>query len=182
VPGHCTGVFIGTRGIACPFQRHLNPRVPGLSPEYSHEGRLQTVITVNFITDMTLITSVRVGPISTGRITHGPPPVVREREVRRLRQGLRLVTQERRGSNRPPSDWRPRPVLAGSVDPAYVCARRGRNRRAKGGVFAFAPTVGKPPNLEIKIIVSTCLPIGLQFYNTRLYLLIHIIVLALLLL
>jgi hypothetical protein len=52
MPGHSTGVFIGTRGTACPCQRHLDPRVPGLSPEYSHEGRLQTVITVNFIKDM----------------------------------------------------------------------------------------------------------------------------------
>jgi hypothetical protein len=121
-------------------QRHLDPRVPGLSLEYSHKWRLQTVITINFITDTDLITPVHAGPISMGRIAHGPPLVVREREVRRLRQGLRLVSCERRGSNRPPSDWRPRPVLAGSVDSAFVCTRRGRSRRAKGGVFAFAPT------------------------------------------
>jgi hypothetical protein len=36
--GHSTGVFIGARGAACPFQRHLDPRVLGLSPEYSNEG------------------------------------------------------------------------------------------------------------------------------------------------
>jgi hypothetical protein len=40
VLGHSTGVFIGTRGVAYPCQRHLDPRVPGLSPEYSHKGRL----------------------------------------------------------------------------------------------------------------------------------------------
>jgi hypothetical protein len=80
------------------------------------------------------------GPISMGRITHGPPPVVREREVRSLWQGLRLVTRERRGSSGPPYGWRPRPVLAGSVGPAFVCARQGRSRGAKGGMFAFAPT------------------------------------------
>jgi hypothetical protein len=40
VPGHCTGVFIGTRGAACPCQRCLDPQVPGLSLEYSHRGRL----------------------------------------------------------------------------------------------------------------------------------------------
>jgi hypothetical protein len=136
VPGHSTGVFIGTRGAACPCQRHLDPRVHGLSSEYSHEGRLQTAITVNFITDTTLITSVHAGPISMGRITHRPPPVVREREVRSLRQGLRLVIRERRGSSGPPYGWRPRPVLAGSAGPAFIYASRG----AKGGVFAFAPT------------------------------------------
>jgi hypothetical protein len=45
------GVFIGTQGASCPCQRRLHPRVPGLSPEYSHEGRLQTVIKVKPITD-----------------------------------------------------------------------------------------------------------------------------------
>jgi hypothetical protein len=47
------GVFIGTRGAACLCQRRLYPRVPSLSPEYSHERRLQTVIKVNTITDTT---------------------------------------------------------------------------------------------------------------------------------
>jgi hypothetical protein len=81
VPGHNTRVFIGTRGDACPCQRHLDPRVPGLSPEYSHEGRLQTVITVNFITDTVQITHVHVGPNSVGRTVHGPLSVVRKWEV-----------------------------------------------------------------------------------------------------
>jgi hypothetical protein len=62
VPGHGTGVFIGTQGAACPCQIHLDPRVPVLSPKYSHEGRLQTVIMVNFITDTALITRVHAGP------------------------------------------------------------------------------------------------------------------------
>jgi hypothetical protein len=66
VPRHSIGVFIGTRGAACPCQRYLDPRVPGLSPEYSHEGRLQTVITVNFIIDTALITHVHAGPNSYG--------------------------------------------------------------------------------------------------------------------
>jgi hypothetical protein len=35
---HSTGVFIGAREDDYPYQRHLDPRVPGLSPEYSHEG------------------------------------------------------------------------------------------------------------------------------------------------
>jgi hypothetical protein len=43
--GHYTGVFIGTRVSNVPRQGRLCPRVPGLSPEYSHKGGLQTVIT-----------------------------------------------------------------------------------------------------------------------------------------
>jgi hypothetical protein len=77
VPRHSTRVFIGTRGVACPCQRHLDPQVPGLSLEYSHEGRLQTVITVNFITDTALIAHSHVGPNSVGRTVHGPLLVVR---------------------------------------------------------------------------------------------------------
>jgi hypothetical protein len=38
--GHCTGVFIGTRASNIPRQGQLCPRVPGLSPEYSHKGGL----------------------------------------------------------------------------------------------------------------------------------------------
>jgi hypothetical protein len=37
----------------------------------------------------------------------------------------------------------PRLVLACSVDVAFVRAMRRRSRRAKGGVFAFAPTMIK---------------------------------------
>jgi hypothetical protein len=96
---------------------------------------------VNFITDTVLITSVHAGPNSVARIAHGPPLVVREQEVHRLRLGLRLVSCGRRGSNRPPSDWRPWPALVGSVDSAFICARWGRSRRANGSVFAFGPTV-----------------------------------------
>jgi hypothetical protein len=58
------GVFIGTRGAVCYCQRRLDPRVPSLSPEYSHEERLQMVIKVNPITDMTLIAPDLTGPIT----------------------------------------------------------------------------------------------------------------------
>jgi hypothetical protein len=60
------GVFIGTRGVACPCQRHLDPRVPGLSLEYSHEGELQPVITVYFIIDMAQPTCAHAGPSFVG--------------------------------------------------------------------------------------------------------------------
>jgi hypothetical protein len=74
-----------------------------------------------------------------GRVTYGPPPVVRERVVRRRRQGLRLATRERRGR----VGLRPIGALGllwCVVDLAFICAMRGRSQSAKGGVFAFAPT------------------------------------------
>jgi hypothetical protein len=73
---HSTGVFICTRGTVRPFQGHLDPRLPSLSLEYSHEGRLQRVITTYFITDTaqpTLLTrGPDAGPCYMGRIVHGP--------------------------------------------------------------------------------------------------------------
>jgi hypothetical protein len=66
------GVFIGTRVVVVPCQRCFCHRVPGLSPEYSHEGRLQTAITVKAITDATHNALILVGPITMGRIPHGP--------------------------------------------------------------------------------------------------------------
>jgi hypothetical protein len=80
VPGHSTRVFIGTRGVANPCQRHLDPRVPGLSPEYFHKGRLQTVITIYLIIDMTQFTHAHVGPSFMGRTVHGPLSVMRTRD------------------------------------------------------------------------------------------------------
>jgi hypothetical protein len=81
VLGHSTGVFIGTQGTAYPCQRHLDPRVPGLSLEYSHVGRFPTVITVYFITYVTQFTHGHAGPSFVGRTVHGPLSVVREWEV-----------------------------------------------------------------------------------------------------
>jgi hypothetical protein len=84
--GHCTGVFIGTRVVVYLCQRRLYPRVPDLSPEHSHEGRLHAVIMVTLITDTTLIALVLARPITMGRIPHGPPRAVTTWEARRLRQ------------------------------------------------------------------------------------------------
>jgi hypothetical protein len=125
--------------VAYPCQRHLHPRVPDISPENSHKGRLQIVIKVNLITDTTLIVLVLAGPITMGRIPHGPLLAVMTREARRLRQGLCLATRERRGPHRSPSGRRLRLVLTCSVNVAFVCAMRRRSRRAKGSVFAFTP-------------------------------------------
>jgi hypothetical protein len=63
---HSTGLFIGTRGVVCPYKKHLDPRLPGLSPEYSHEVRLQPVITVYFITDTAQPTHAHTGPSFVG--------------------------------------------------------------------------------------------------------------------
>jgi hypothetical protein len=141
------GVFIGTRAVACPCQRRLHPRVPSLSPEYSQEGRLHIVIKENLITDTALIALVLTGPITMGRIPHGPLLAVTTREARRLRQGLRLATQERRGPHKSPSGRRLRLVPTCSVNAAFVCMVRRRSRRAKGCVFAFAPTITYSPPL-----------------------------------
>jgi hypothetical protein len=138
--GHCTGVFIGTRQVACPYQRRLHPRVPGLSPKYSHEGRLQIVIKENLITDTTLIALVLTGPITMGRIPHGPLLAVTPWEARRLWQGLRLATREQRGPHRSTSSRCLWLVLTCSVNVAFVCTMRRRSHRAKGSMFAFAPT------------------------------------------
>jgi hypothetical protein len=119
--GHCTRVFIGTRGAAGPCQRRLYPRVPGLSPEYSHKGRLQTVIKVNHITDTTLLRQWRRGrPID-------------------IMRGLRLRHQSEGGH----TGFRPGRALGlflRVVDAAFIRVMRRRRRKAKGSVFAFAPT------------------------------------------
>jgi hypothetical protein len=115
---HSTRVFIGTRGSARPCQGHLDPRLPSLSPEYSHEGRLHRVITIYFITDTTQPTLLTLGPDAgpcyMGRIVHGPLPALRREEVLWPSRGLRLVSPERRGPNMPPyghCSWSVRWVL-----------------------------------------------------------------------
>jgi hypothetical protein len=75
--GRCTGVFIGTRVSTFPWQGNLCPRVPGLSSEYSYKGRLQTVITEKAITDEARNTFIPAGPVTVGRIPHGPPDAMR---------------------------------------------------------------------------------------------------------
>jgi hypothetical protein len=75
--GHCTGVFIGTQVSTVLWQGYLCPRVPRLSLEYSHKGRLQTVITEKAITDEARNMLIRAGPITVGQIPHGPPDAMR---------------------------------------------------------------------------------------------------------
>jgi hypothetical protein len=137
VLGHSTRVFIGTRGIAYPYQKHLDPRVPGLFPEYFNEGRLQTVIMVYFITDTVCPHGAQLcKPNHTWASLHGEGvggPVVfggafvlsRRSEGGQI--GLRLVSAL--------------VYPAGLADAVFICATHGESRRAKGGVFAFIPTI-----------------------------------------
>jgi hypothetical protein len=74
---YCTGVFIGTRVPAVHRQGCLCPREPRVSSEYSHKGRLQTVITEKSITDEARNTLIPVGPVIVGRIPHGLPNTMR---------------------------------------------------------------------------------------------------------
>jgi hypothetical protein len=61
--GHCTGVLIGTRESNVPRQGQLCPRVSGLSPEYSHKGGLQTVITEKLLQMRPVICLSMQGPL-----------------------------------------------------------------------------------------------------------------------
>jgi hypothetical protein len=93
--GHCTGVFIGTRVPTVPWQGRLCPRVPGLSSEYSHKGRLQTVITEKAITDVAHNTLIRAGPVTVGRILHGPPDATRTWDWRTSTEPCHRLALER---------------------------------------------------------------------------------------
>jgi hypothetical protein len=63
----------------------------------THEGRLHTVITVKAITNVALNALILAGPVTVGRIPHGPPGAVTTWETRRLRQSLRLATERTKG-------------------------------------------------------------------------------------
>jgi hypothetical protein len=64
--GHCARVFIGTRVTTVLWQGRLCPQVPGLSLEYSHKRRLQTVIIEKAITDAARNMLIRAGPVTMG--------------------------------------------------------------------------------------------------------------------
>jgi hypothetical protein len=63
------------------LSKTFRPWSTWFTPEYSHEGRLQPVITVYFITDTAQLTHAHVGPSFVGRTVHGPLPILREWEV-----------------------------------------------------------------------------------------------------
>jgi hypothetical protein len=104
------------------------PQAPRLSPEYSHKAGLQTVITGRPLQIRPVMRSGHAGPVTMGRITRGPPCWMRSQDETTSSQ----VFVRRRVGRR---------VSLPVVLPLLV--QRGRRRhRAKGGVFAFARTIG----------------------------------------
>jgi hypothetical protein len=102
------------------------PQTPRLSPEYSHKAGLQTVITEMPLQIRPVTRSGHAGPVTMGRITRGPPCWTRPHGGMTLSQVFVRCRMGRRVSL---------PVVLSLLD-----QRPRRRPRAKGGVFAFAPT------------------------------------------
>ena len=110
-----------------PCQRHLDPRVPSLSPEYSHEGRLQPVITIYFITNAAQLTHAHAGPSFVGRTVYGPLPVLREWEVLWSSAGPSCLIGAKGVEHA--SVWSvPLVCPAGPVDAVFFRAARSKSR------------------------------------------------------
>jgi hypothetical protein len=91
-------------------------------------GRLQIVITEKAVTDEARNTLIRAGPVTVGRIPHGPPSAMRTWDLQTSSEScLRLAMEGTKGD-------RSGVVFAG--------AARRRRHRAEGSVFAFAQTTG----------------------------------------
>jgi hypothetical protein len=104
------------------------PQLPRLSPEYSHKAGLQTVITGMPLQIRPVTRGGHAGPVTMGRITRGPLSWTRPHCGMTPSQAFVWCRIERRGSL---------PVLS------LLDQRLQRRPRAKGGVFAFAPTPPK---------------------------------------
>jgi hypothetical protein len=103
------------------------PQPPRLSPEYSHKAGLQTVITGMPLQIRPVTRGGHAGPVTMGRITRGPLSWTRPHGGMTTSQAFAWCRIRRRVSL---------PVLSPSDQ------RLQRRPRAKGGVFAFAPTRG----------------------------------------
>jgi hypothetical protein len=102
------------------------PQTPRLSPEYFHKAGLQTVITGRPLQIRPVTRNGHVGPVTMGRIVRGPPFWTRSQDEPTSSQVFVRRRMRRRVSL---------PVVLSPL------AQRVRRRpRAKGGVFAFAPT------------------------------------------
>jgi hypothetical protein len=102
------------------------PQTPRLSPEYSHKAGLQTVITGRPLQIRPVMRSGHAGPVTMDRITRGPPCWTRSQDETTSSLVFVRWHMGRRVSL---------PVVLSPL------VQRGRRRhRAKGGVFAFAPT------------------------------------------
>jgi hypothetical protein len=104
------------------------PQPPRLSPEYSHKAGLQTVITGMPLQIRPVTRGGHAGPVTMGRITRGPLSWTRPHGGMTMSQAFAWCRIRRRVSS---------PVLSPSDQ------RLQRRPRAKGGVFAFAPTYSK---------------------------------------
>jgi hypothetical protein len=101
------------------------PQLPRLSPEYSHKAGLQTVITGTPLQIRPVTRGGHVGPVTMGQIAREPLSWARLHCGMMPSQAFARCRIERRVSL---------PVLSLSDQ------RLQRRPRAKGGVFAFAPT------------------------------------------
>jgi hypothetical protein len=102
------------------------PQTPRLSPEYSHKAGLQTVITGRPLQIRPVTRNGHAGPVTMGQITHGPPFWTR--------------SQDETTSSQVFVWWRMRRRVSLPVVLSPLVHRVRRRPRAKGGVFAFAPT------------------------------------------
>jgi hypothetical protein len=102
------------------------PQTPRLSSEYSHKVGLQTVITEAPLQIRPVTHSGHAGPVTMGRITRGPPCWMRPHGEMTLSQVFVRCRMERRVSL--------------PVELSPLGQRPRRRPRAKGGIFAFAPT------------------------------------------
>jgi hypothetical protein len=102
------------------------PQTPRLSPEYSHKAGLQTVITGRPLQIRLVTRNGHAGPVTMGRIPRGPPFWTRSQDETTSSQVFVRRRMRRRVSL---------PVVL-----SPLVQRVRRRPRAKGGVFAFAPT------------------------------------------
>jgi hypothetical protein len=102
------------------------PQTPRLSPEYSHKAGLQTVITEMPLQIRPVMRSGHAGPVTLGRNTRGPPCWTR--------------AQDETTSSQVFVRWRMGRRVSLPVVLSLLVQRLRRRHRAKGGVFAFAPT------------------------------------------
>jgi hypothetical protein len=105
------------------------PQPPRLSPEYSNKAGLQTVITGMPLQIRPVTRGGHAGPVTMGRITRGPLSWTRPHGGMTTSQAFVWCRIKRRVSL---------PVLSPSDQ------RLRRRPRAKGDVFAFAPTLKNP--------------------------------------
>jgi hypothetical protein len=124
---------------ACPLSKTFMPSNTRFIPRIFPRGEVTCSHYGKAIPDTSRNVLILAGPITMGRFPHGPPRAVMMWETRRLRQSLHLATRPRRGPCRSTSGRCFRLVRARSVD-VTICAMGRRSHRAKGSVFAFAPT------------------------------------------